>query len=171
MRTLALALVAMLMSGCVTPQVTTAPTGPVDFTQYKKVKVAVTDGVNTPYAKEGMPMFEGLLKGRIESLGHAIVYAQEDMALQVTVSAFDPGNRAARTLVGFGAGRAILTYAASFRGPSGNVIAELEGGKSYHGMELTDNPLFKTDEGIRMGMIQDAVIQIGQFMKNNGKLE
>jgi hypothetical protein len=171
MRTLSLALVVMLMSGCVTPQVTKAPTAPVDFTQYTKVKVVVTDGVNTPYSKEGMPMFEGLLKGRVESLGHSIVYAQEDMALQVKVLAFDPGNRAARTLVGFGAGRAILTYVASFRDRSGNVIAELEGGKSYHGMELADNPLFKTDEGIRMGMIQDAVIQIGQFIKNNGKLE
>jgi hypothetical protein len=171
MRTLSAALVVILMGGCVTPQVTTVPAGPVDFKQYKTVKVAVTDEVKTPYSKEGMPMFDGLLRGKLQSLDYSLVDTGADMTLQVKVLAFDPGNRAARTLVGFGAGRAILTYVASFQDSSGKLITELEGGKSYHGMEVADNPLFKTDEGIRMGMIQEAVIQLGQFMKNNGELE
>jgi hypothetical protein len=29
----------------------------------------------------------------------------------------------------------------------------LDGGKSYHGMEIADNPFYKTEEEIRMGMI------------------
>ena len=33
------------------------------------------------------------------------------------------------------------------------------------GMQFADNPLYKTDEELRMGMIQQAVIQIGDFIK------
>ena len=47
----------------------------------------------------------------------------------------------------------------------------MEGGKSYHGMEVADNPLYKTEEEIIMGMISESVIQIGKFIKNNGELE
>lgn len=171
MRTLAVAVLVMVVSGCVAPQVTKLPTGPVDFTQYKTVKVVVTDAVKTPYSRQSMPMFDGLLRGKLQSLTYSVVEAGEDLTLQVKVLAFDPGNRATRAVVGFGAGRALFTYVASFQDRSGKYISELQGGKAYHGMELVDNPLFKTDEGITMGMIQEAVIQLGQFIQNNGKLE
>jgi hypothetical protein len=52
------------------------------------------------------------------------------MVLEVKVYEFDPGNRVSRTLVGFGAGRAVLKYAARFKDPSGKLLAELEGGKA-----------------------------------------
>ena len=66
--------------------------------------------------------------------------------------------------VGFGAGRALLKYTARFKDPRGNLLAELEGGKAYTGMELVDNANLKSDESIRMGLISYSVSQIGAFI-------
>jgi hypothetical protein len=116
-------------------------------------------------------MFKGLLKGKLISMSYTLVESDADMVLEVKITQFDLGNRAARTIVGFGAGRALLTYLASFKDKSGALITEMTGGKSYHGMELMDNPLFYSDEKIRMGLIQWSVIQLGEFIQNNGRLE
>ena len=156
---------------CVTPKITKPPEEPIDFKQYKKVKLVVFDEVKTPYSIEGMPMFEGLLKGKLQSLGYSMVEQDEDMVLEIRVTDFKPGSATMRFLVGFGAGRALLIYVASFKDRSGKLLTTLDGGKSYHGAEITDNPLYKTEEEIRMGMIQLSVIQIGQFIKNNGRFE
>lgn len=109
--------------------------------------------------------------GKLQSLGYSMVEQDEDMLVEIRVTEFKPGSAALRFWVGFGAGRAVLIYIASFKDKSGKLLAALDGGKSYHGLEITDNPLYKTEEEIRMGMIQLSVIQIGQFIKNNGKLE
>lgn len=156
---------------CVTPKVTKPPEEPIDFKQYKKVKLTIVNEVKTPYSTEGMPMFEGLLKGKLQSLGYSMVEQDEDMLLEIKVTDFKPGSATVRFLVGFGAGRAVFTYVADFKDRSGKLLTTLDGGKSYHGAEITDNPLYKTEEEIRMGMIQHSVIQIGQFIKNNGRLE
>ena len=161
----------IFLSGCVTPKISKPPDEAIDFKKYKKVKLAVFDEVKTPYSIEGMPMFEGLLRGKLQSLGYSMVEQDEDMLVEIRVTAFKPGSAATRFLVGFGAGRAILTYIANFKDRSGKPLATLDGGKSYHGMEIADNPLYKTEEEIRMGMIQLSIIQIGEFIKNNGRLE
>jgi hypothetical protein len=161
----------IFLSACVTPKVSKPTEEAIDLKQYKKVKLIVIDDVKTPYSIEGMPMFEGLLKGKLQSLGYSMADQEEDMLLEVRVTGFKPGSAAVRFLVGFGAGRAILTYTASFMDRSGKLLGTLDGGKSYHGMEIADNPLYKTEEEIRMGMIQLSVIQIGEFIKNNGRLE
>lgn len=114
-------------------------------------------------------MFEGLLKGRLQALGYTLVETDPEMVMNVRVHRFDEGDRALRTLVGFGAGRAVLRFTADFQTPSGELIAELEGGKAYHGMELTDNPTFKSDESTRMGLISYSVSQIAGFIQNNGR--
>jgi hypothetical protein len=116
-------------------------------------------------------MFEGLLKGKLKSLGFQVVDIEEDMVLEINVTAFKPGSAAARFFVGFGAGRAVFIYTANFKEKNGKLLTTLEGGKSYHGMEFIDNPLYKNDEELRMGMIQQAVIQISDFIKNKGVLE
>lgn len=161
----------VLLCACVTPEVVTSPTQAVDFRQYKTIHLIMTDQTGTPYSREGLPMFEGLLKGKLASMGYSFVEADADMTVEVRVTEFTPGNRAARTIVGFGAGRALLTFIASFRDNSGKLITEMRGGKSYHGMELADNPLFYSDEKIRMGLIQESVIQLGTFIQSNGKIE
>ncbi len=161
----------IFLTACVTPKVSKPTDEGVDFRQYKKIKLTVMDEVKTPYSIEGMPMFEGLLKGKLQSLGYSTVDQEMDMILEIKVTAFKPGSATARFFVGFGAGKALLTYIADFKDRSGKLLATLDGGKSYHGMEITDNPLYKTEEEIRMGMIQLSVIQLGEFIKNNGRLE
>jgi len=146
-----------LLAGCVSPKVTTPAPAAVDFHQFHKVKLVLTDSAKTAYAKEGLPMFEGLLKGRLQSLGFTLVEADPELVVAVTVSQFDPGNRTMRTLIGFGAGRAVLKYTAQFQDPTGTLLAELEGGKAYHGLEVADNPTFKSDESTRMGPISYSV--------------
>jgi len=160
----------LLLTGCVSPRVVTPPKAGVNFREYRTVKVLVTDAVNTSYSKEGRRMLEGLLKGKLQSLGHQVVEVDPQMILEVEVRAFDPGDRAMRMIVGFGAGRAVLKFAARFKDESGKVLAAFEGGKSYHGMELVDNPTFKSDESTRLGMISQAVKEIGEFIHNNGRL-
>jgi hypothetical protein len=161
----------MFMMSCVSTRSYKAVEGPIEFQNYKKIRLAIQDNVNTPYSTEGLPMFEGLLKGKLKSLGFQVVDVDEDMALEINVTAFKPGSAAARLLIGFGAGRAVFIYAANFKEKNGKLLTTLEGGKSYHGLEFADNPLYKTDEELRMGMIQQAVIQIGDFIKNKGVLE
>ena len=170
MRTLFLPLSLFLLTSCVavTPQAFIPPGRTVNFSQYRAVKLVVVDSVNTPYSKDGIPMFEGLLRGRLQSLGFSVVERDEDLSIEVNIAIFEPGSRAASLIVGFGAGRAILTYRAIFRERSGSVIAEFEGGKSYGGdLTLKEEPTFMTDEEIKMGMIQHSIIQVGQFIKDN----
>lgn len=143
----------------------------IDFKKYKKIKVAIQDNVNTSYSLERMPMFEGLLKGKLQSMGYHVVDNDENMLLEIRITEFKHGNAAARFFVGFGAGRSLFTYVANFKERDGKLLSTLEGGKSYHGMEVADNPLYKTEEEIIMGMISESVIQIGKFIKNNGELE
>ena len=169
MRTLFLALSLSLTSSCVTPQAFIPPGRTVNFSQYRATKLVVVDSVNTPYSKEGIPMFEGLLRGRLQSLGFSVVERDEDLRVEVNITSFEPGSRAVSLIVGFGAGRAVLNYRAIFKERSGSVIAEFEGGKSYYAGELTlkEESTFMTDEEIKMGMIQHSIIQVGQFIKDN----
>ena len=161
----------IFLYACVTPKISKPTEEGIDFKQYKKVKLILIDDVKTPYSIEGIPMFDGLLKGKLQSLGYSMADQEEDMLLEIKVTGFKAGSATMRFLVGFGAGRAVLTYVADFKNRSGKLLGTLDGGKSYHGAEIADNPLYKTEEEIRMGMIQYSVIQIGQFIKNNGKLE
>jgi hypothetical protein len=155
---------AAILAGCIAPQVVTPVNPAVDLLQFKSVRVEVVDHVNTLFSREGLPMFAGLLKSRFESAGYTIVDSHADMVVEVTVAEFTPGDRAARLLVGFGAGRALLKYTARFKDARGNLLAELEGGKAYTGMELVDNANLKSDESIRMGLISSSVSQIGAFI-------
>jgi hypothetical protein len=163
-----LAVVGAALASFVSPKVTTPASTAVNLHEFHTVKLVVTDSAKTVYAKEGLPMFEGLLKGRLQSLGYALVEADPQLILNVTVSQFDPGNRTMRTLIGFGAGRAVLKYTAQFKDPKGKLLAELAGGKAYHGMEMQDNPAFKSYEATRMGLISYSVSQIGDFIQDNG---
>jgi hypothetical protein len=170
MKTAILIGLVVLLAGCVTPQATKPLTAGVNLRQFRQVKLVVTDAVDTAYSNEGLPMFEGLLKGRLQSLGFTLVDASAEMVVDVKVHQFDPGNRSLRMLVGLSAGRAVFKYTARFQDSTGKLLAELEGGKAYHGMELDDNAIWKSDESMRMGLISYPVSQIGQFIENNGRV-
>jgi hypothetical protein len=163
--------VIIALAGCVTPEATKPAAAGVDLHQFQKVKLIVTNSVQSVYAIKAMPEFEGLLKGRLQSCGYTLVDTDPDLVVDVKVQKFDPGSRTTRLLVGFGAGRAILKYTARFSDATGNLLAELQGGKSYSGMEISDNATYKSEESIRLGMISYSVGQIGQFIEHNGQLQ
>jgi hypothetical protein len=165
----ALALATTLLAGCISPRVTKPPQTATELRGFQRTKLVVTDAVNTAYSREGTPIFEGLLKGRLQALGCTIVETNPAVVLSVRIREFDEGDRALRTLVGFGAGRAVLKFTADFLQPSGELLAKLEGGKMYHGLELTDNPTLKSDESTRMGLISYSVSQIAKFIEENGR--
>lgn len=164
-----LAVAGTALAGCVSPKVTTPAPAAMDFHQFQRVKLAITNSVPTVYAIKAMPEFEGLLKGRLQSCGYTLVEADPELVVDVNVQQFDPGSRSTRFWVGFGAGRAVLKYTARCSDATGKLLAELQGGKAYSGMELSDNALYKSDEGIRLGMISYSVSQIGEFIQNNGR--
>ncbi len=166
-----LQLMIVFLAACVTPAIIKPLQGSIDLKQFKAVKLVVEDWVETPYSRDGVPMFAGLLKGKLQSLGYSITDSDEDLAIKVRITRFEPGSEAKRFFMGWGAGRALLMYTASFLNRSGDLIAEMEGGKAYTGQEFNDHTLYKTNEQIEMGMIVESVIQIGHFIQNNGKLE
>lgn len=158
-----------LLASCVAPATKKSPAVAGRLSDYQKVKLRVTDLVGSEYSRSGVPMFEGLLKGKLQSLGLETIPENADLNLEVSIVEFDQGNRTLRTLVGMGAGRAVLKFNARFLDSTGKLVAEFEGGKAYHGMELTDNATFKSDESTRMGLISHSVSQIGEFITKNGK--
>jgi hypothetical protein len=56
--------------------------------------------------------------------------------LEVDVHAFNPGNTAARILVGFGAGRGSLLYTARYVDEDGEVLAQIDGQEHHTGSEI-----------------------------------
>jgi hypothetical protein len=168
-RCLLLAAMAGLLAGCVSPQIVTPVPAAVDLNQYNTVTVVATDQVNTPFSREALPSFQELLKARLQSCGYSLVDSNAEMVVEVEVREFSLGNRALRTAVGFGAGSAVLKYTARFKDSHGNLLAEMNGGKAYTGMELVDNPTFKSDESTRMGLISYSVSQLGEFLQSNGR--
>ena len=165
-----IALAGLLTAGCVSPRATQPNAGSTALKNVQRVKLVVTDSVNSSYSRQGLPLFEGLLQGKLQSEGYTVVTNDPQLTLAVTVNEFSAGNRTLRTVVGFGAGRAVLKFKADFKAPDGQVLAGFTGGKAYHGTELVDNPTFKTDESTRMGLISYSVSQIGEFIEKNGKL-
>lgn len=168
---LLVAVAAIVVSSCVSPHANKTPSASVDLRHFHRVKLVVSDQVHSASSREGVPMFAGLLRGRLSALGYEFVEAEPEMILEVRVNEFDEGNRALRTVVGFGAGRAVMKFTADFRDPSGSLLAQLEGGKSYHGLELVDNPTFKSGESTRMGMVSYPVSQIAEFIEANGRAQ
>ncbi len=159
---------AMVITGCVSPHTTKPPAQGVDLRSFNTARIIVTDAVNSDYSRAGLPMFRGLLEARLELLGYRLVETNAQVVVAVKVRQFEPGSRAMRLLVGFGAGEAVLKYTATFLNESGKVLAELEGGKAYHGMELVDNASLKSNEAIRTDMLAYSVDQITEFIQSNG---
>ena len=171
MRVLAIIVFSLVFAGCVSTHAFIPPGQVVDFKKYEKMKLEVQDDVHTAYSREGASLFKGLLKGQLESMGYEIVDQDPDAILNLRIITFTPGSKALRVLIAFGAGKAELTYLATVRSLSGETIAQLSGGKSYHGMELTDDQLFSSKERTRVDMIEKSVSQLTQFIRSNGRMD
>ena len=63
----------------------------------------------------------------------------ERLVLNVNVSEFDPGDAAARLIVGFGAGRGSLIYFAEYTDAAGQILAKMDGQERFTGGEIHFN--------------------------------
>ena len=176
MRKMALILALIFATGCAVTTHVTVPNQEVklDFKKYKKIKVAIQDNVNTTFSISGMPVLEGLLQGRLKSIGYSVVNEDEDLGIDIQVVIFKPDNKALRMLVGFGSGKGALVYRANFKDHSG-LIATLDGGKSYGDVTAMlpfgdmETTVFRGEETTKMLMIQHSVDQIIDFIRADGE--
>ena len=170
-------LLAIALGGCITPQVTEKPAANVDFHQFKTVRYTVhplptteygSDESDKVYARETISLTESLLGKKLESIGYTLVGGDgtAELALDVAVTACKPGNGAARFWLGFGAGRAIYAFEASFANQDGKSLGKFQGGRLYTGMEF-GQALLSRDEISTLAAIR-AVQQIQEFMANGG---
>jgi len=173
-----LIIAALVLSGCVTPTVTKKTTESINFSQFKTVSYRVHASPTTEYGDDEeahkygadtISLFDSLLSSRLTRMGYRIVPQPEsaDLNVDVTVNTVKPGSRAARMWIGFGAGRAVTLFDASFTNPQGGVVASFEGGRSYTGMELNVSP-WAGKSDISASAATRCVDQIETFMVNGG---
>lgn len=65
--------------------------------------------------------------------------ASEKLTLKVNVTEFDPGDAAARMIIGFGAGRGSLVYSAEYTDSAGQILAKMDGQERFTGGEINFN--------------------------------
>jgi hypothetical protein len=164
-------ILVLTLSGCVVPAITQPLDPAIEFKNVKSVSLIVEDQVNTDYSRETVNLFEGLLRGRLRSFGYEVVDHGADCSLQIFVDEAKQGDKAAMFFIGFGAGRAVLTFTALFRNSAGEIIGRFTGGKSLHGQEIFNSAIYKSHEDMQHEMIRDSVKQIARFIETNGKLE
>lgn len=176
---IAMALVPLvLMCGCVTPAVTQRPTQRVEFATFKTVAYHVrpspaveygSGDEDMKYARETIDLLDSLLANKLKHMGYGIADATQtpDLVIDVSVTAIKPGSGAARFWVGFGAGRAVLTFDATFTDAHSTKVAAFQGGRSYTGMEM-NVPAFPSHETLGLLAATRSVDQIATFIENGG---
>jgi hypothetical protein len=167
---------ALLLTGCVTPQaLNTSPTG-IDFSGYKTLSYRVHPGEATEYGggpndlqygADTIALFDMLLGRKLQSMGYAIQPGNADLDLEITVRAAKPGNSTTRFLVGFGAGRAAFIFRAVFRDSHGREIGSFQGGNSYTGQEFGRG--FASREDIQIFAANAGATQVETFIINRGR--
>lgn len=158
-------------SGCVVPAVTQPLASRIDFKKFKSVSFSIEDQVKTPYSIETVNLFDGLLRGKLRTFGYDVMDKGADFSIQIFMEEAKQGDKAAMFFLGFGAGRALLTYAALFKDSGGETIGRFTGGKSFHGQEFGGSALWKSHEEMQLEMIGESVRQIARFIETNGSVE
>jgi len=167
-------LAAVLVAGCVTPAATHQSTGRVDFTQFRTVAYSVHPmpateyGEDHTYGDETIDLFHTLLGKKLKAMGYELAQAgaPSDLSIDIAVSAAKPGSAATRFWVGFGAGRALLLFDATFTNAAGANLASFQGGRSHTGMEFNES--FANKDQIQTFAALASVDQIERFMTNGG---
>jgi hypothetical protein len=139
-KTLVIGLLPLLLAttACSTHQVSVISAPQLELASSIEVQL---QRVPNEYTAEG-PVDEQLLKDfsrhvRSELLQRGYeVDPGSPVRLEVAVHAFNPGNTAARILVGFGAGRGSLLYTARFVSEDGEVLAQIDGKERHTGSEI-----------------------------------
>lgn len=162
-----------LIAGCVSPQRHADSFATVDFSRYKTVSYSVVTTPTTEYGendkgygKQTVDLFRILLGQTLQNMGYQVVESGAELHLDLQVTAVKPGSGAARFWVGFGAGRAVLTYSAEFF-EQDRKLAGFSGGESYIGIEPGRG--FASIDEIKTFAATTASKQVETFMLNGGR--
>jgi hypothetical protein len=173
MRTAVIVALSILLTGCVSPTRHDDSFSSIDFSRYKSIAYTVTTTPDTEYGdndsgygQQTIDLFRTLLGQRLEGMSYDVVPANADLNLDIVVNAVKPGSGAARFWVGFGAGRAVLTYTATFTDRD-RKIAGFDGGESYTGMEIGKS--FAGLDEIKTFAALAGAKQVETFMLNGGR--
>ncbi len=173
-----LSILLIAIAGCaVTPKVVQKPTTQTDFKQFKSVHYNVHALPNTEYgsseedktyARQTIDLTDSLLSKKLTSMGYTIVNEEDaaDLSLDVAVTVCKPGSAATRFWIGFGAGKALYEFDASFTDRQGQSVGKFHGGRAYTGMEF--GKAFSSRDEISTFAATRAVEQIQDFITNGG---
>lgn len=129
MKKFSLLLIALILPACSTHHLNTA-SGVNVLSHGKDIKLTVT-GQNS----EIVDKLSRHIKANLLIEGFDVVNSEDATALNVAISAFDPGNAALRLTIGFGAGRGSLIYNAKYI-KNGKVLIDYDGAERFTGLEI-----------------------------------
>jgi len=168
---LTIILLAAFLVGCVPPKATRAPDASTDFSAFRTVSYVVRVVPSTEYSS-GDPEYatvtlDGLrrqLGERLEMLSYKVVPENGELAIDVLVKAVKPGSATARFLIGFGAGRASLTFNATYTDATGKVLGAFAGGS------IAYTQMAETKDDIRHALVADCAFQLTDFMRKDSEI-
>lgn len=160
------------LAACVTPQATVAPASSAALRAPRSVTFVIRTteqtefGSDQGYNERAISLFKALLSERLKALGYELREpgSPAELQLDIQVTAVKAGSQAARLLVGFGAGRSLLTFVAGFSDAQGREIARMSGGDSNTG---TAHP-FQSNLDMATYAASESVDQIEKFMLTGG---
>jgi hypothetical protein len=154
------------VSGCGGTNAIISKGDQIVFHQYVTVQVSVADGVKNDYSSGAIPLFDGMLKAKLVSMGFKVVDSNPDLKIDLTVVRADPGNKALRMIVGMGTGQVRLGHRTLFTDKQGIVVAEFSG---WEGQFMKEQIQWDSDR-LRLELVRVCVDKIGKFIKM-GKIE
>lgn len=169
-------LLCIAVAGCVVPTVTQKAAPGVNFKAFRTVSYSVqaASDIEIEQDRKFSDLEIALLGAELDRRLHVMGYeiagscATADFCLNVAVTESKEGAPAARFLIGFGAGRAVLKFDAAFTNSRGQTIAAFKGGRSLTGM--APGEIFAGTDDIQGAAVSRATQQISEFILNDGDI-
>jgi hypothetical protein len=139
----------------------------INFKQFKTVKLMVIDEVNNDYSKGAIPLFDGLLKAKLVSMGFQPVEEDPQMLIELAIIRAQPGNKALRMLVGFGTGEVRIGHRTTFKNTVEHVMAEFSG---WEGQFMKEQIQWDSDR-LRLELVMVCVDKIAKFIRTGKNIE
>jgi len=140
---------------------------------FTPIQIVVEDAARSADSGEGANLLERMLQNEFGVRGLETPAELSELILEVKIVEFELGSAAKRMFIGFGAGKAEVTYTAALLDASQGVLGKTEGHKQYTGFELNpkDNPGFKGDDAIRRSMAEHCAAELTEFVREHPALE
>jgi hypothetical protein len=139
----------------------------INFKQFKTIKLVVVDEINNDYSKGAIPLFDGLLKTKLISMGFRIIEENPELIIELAIIRADPGNKTLRMIVGFGTGQVRIGHRTAFKDKEGKTIAEFSG---WEGEFMKEQIQWGADR-LRLELVMVCVDKIAKFIRTGKEIE